>query len=131
MGSHQRERYGEEMVIVGFDFYAGEFNAMAWKNGQPAGGLRTHRVDAPPSGSYEAYFHSAGMPRMILDLRGIDDGSSATSWLAGPRMMRSIGAAYDDAMPANYLYPARLPKEYDVIVYFENTTPSRLLPMRR
>jgi erythromycin esterase len=130
MGSHLRERFGSQMVIVGFDFYGGSFNAVQYKAGRPAGGLGLHQVEPPPADSHEGYFHSAGVPRMILDLRRVDSTAPATRWLAGPRWMRAIGAVYDKDQPANFAYFARLPAEYDVIIYFEETTPSVLLPFR-
>jgi hypothetical protein len=45
--------------------------------------------------------------------------------------MRSIGAVYDETAAQNFLYLAGLPREYDAVIYFEETTPSRLLPFVR
>ena len=49
------------------------------------------------------------------------------SWLPGPRNARSIGAVYSDATPDSYDYLARLPAEYDVMMFLDQTTASVLL----
>ncbi|MBI3659352.1 erythromycin esterase family protein [Candidatus Acetothermia bacterium] len=127
MGSYLREQYGKEMIVFGFDFYKGSFNAVS--QGEPGlfGELTSHQTPPPPTGSYEDYFHRSGLPRMFLDLRGIQV-SSVTEWINGPRPVRSIGAVYNDAHPDNFFYQARLPEEFDVLIYFEETSPSLLLP---
>ena len=119
MGSHLRARYGSDLVSVGFDFYQGSFQAMTVRDAEHM--LRTHTVGPPPLYSYEYYFYGAGMPRMFLGLRGIDLGTPATSWLAGPRAFRSIGAVYNPSNANWYFYQPRLPEEYDLIIYFEET----------
>lgn len=73
-------------------------------------------------------FHGFDMPRLFLDLRGIDLSPESTNWLAGPRPFRSIGAVYDRTKPEIFFSQSRLPEEYDVIIYFQDTTPSTLLP---
>ena len=128
MGSHLRQEYQDGMVIVGFNFFKGSFNAVDFDMWNGIGDLTSHTVGPPPEDSYAYHFRGANMPRMILDLRGVDFDSTATDWLPGPRRFRIVGALYDDSNPLNYFYDARLPVEYDVIVYFQNTTPSVLLP---
>lgn len=65
---------------------------------------------------------------MYLDLRTIDFDSPATDWIPGPRRFRNIGAVYCDDYPEWYYYSARLPEEFDIIVYLNRTTESSLLP---
>jgi erythromycin esterase len=128
MGHHLRGEYGDDMVIVGFDFYQGEFRAVTALPGGSYGSLAVHSVGVPPRLSYEYYFHSAGLERLILDLRGVDMATTATSWLAGPRKMRSIGAVFAPSNPAVYLYDVSLPSRYDLVIYFDNTRAAIGLP---
>jgi erythromycin esterase len=128
MGSHLQEEYGDDLVVVGFDFYHGSFRAVTYLGGGSYGSLTTHSVVLPPLRSYEYYYHSAGVPRFILDLQGINFSTSATSWLPGPRQMRSIGAVFQPGAEHLYFYDARQPEEYDLIIYFEGTTVARGLP---
>lgn len=128
MGAYLKELYGPEMVSVGLTFYRGSFNAIGYN--RDTGRLEElSAYDAPsaPRGSHEWYLSRARMPRMIVDLRAIPDpnGSAETEWLAEPRAFRSIGAVYDpDVSASEYFREVRLAREFDVIVYFERTTPS-------
>jgi len=54
--------------------------------------------------------------------------SDTPSWLPGPRNALSVGAVYADATPDSYYYLARLPAEYDVVIFLDQTTASVLLP---
>ena len=65
---------------------------------------------------------------MILDVRGVDLGTPATSWLAGPRLMRSIGAVYSPSSPSMYLTSLSIPAHFDLIIYFHDTSAAVGLP---
>jgi erythromycin esterase len=127
MGMHLRERYGDEMVIFGFSFYSGGFNAIRMNDGSGPQGMTEFQIALPPEGSYEHYFHSTGWPRFFLDLRDIQAGSPATDWLLAPHPFRSIGAVYDQSAPRNFFQTASLPRTFDVLIYLQDTTPSVLL----
>ncbi|MBA2244820.1 MAG: erythromycin esterase family protein [Gemmatimonadetes bacterium] len=131
MGAHLRSRYGAEYVILGFSFYQGGFNAIE----QNAAGqfLRLTALAAPPAldGSIEHHFQRLDRPRVLLDLRPLRANRSASAaWLRGPLPLRNIGAVYRPSSPAAYFAPTRVPEQYDVMIHFENTTPSVLLPFR-
>jgi erythromycin esterase len=128
MGTELRERFGDEMVTVGFSFFSGTFNAVPYDPATGYGALKALGAPPPPKDSYGYHFRGADMPRLILDLRGIDFDSTATDWIPGPRRFRSIGAVYDPDQSAGYYYQSRLPVEFDLIVYFQSTTASALLP---
>jgi erythromycin esterase len=130
MGHYLREEYGDDMVTVAFDFYKGEFRALTELPGGDYGQIEVHSVDDPPMFSYEYYFHTPELERLILDLRGVDMGTSATSWLAGPRYMRSIGAIFTPSNPQKYFYLCRLPSISDLVIYFDHTHAAVGLPFR-
>ena len=65
---------------------------------------------------------------MILDVGRVDLATPATSWLAGPRLMRSIGSVYSPASPGAYLTSLSIPARYDLIIYFHNTSAAVGLP---
>ena len=94
------------------------------------GGVEDHFVGPAPPLSYEDYFHATGMDRLILDVRGVNLGTTATSWLAGPRLMRSIGAVYSPTNPDAYLYDVSIPSRYDLIIYFDSTSAAVGLPFQ-
>jgi erythromycin esterase len=128
MGSHLRNRFGDDMIVLGFNFFKGSFNAVEFDQWEGYKGLKKHTVGAPPQDAYSYRFRGADIPRFFLDLRTIDFDSTATDWIPGPRPFRSIGAVYDPDRPELYFDKPELPKEYDVIIYFENTAESILLP---
>jgi erythromycin esterase-like protein len=72
----------------------------------------------------EWFFHSAGMPRFILDLRQASYDDPASSWLLGELIYRTIGAVAVDG----FYLTNRLTQNFDGIIYFEQTSPSHLLP---
>ena len=131
MGYYLRRKYLDDMVIVGFDFYQGSFRAVTHSGIGVYAGLDEHFVGPPPPYSYEDYFQWAGMNRLVLDVRGVDLETPATSWLAGPRLMRFIGALFTPTNPDAYLYEVNLPSLYDLIIYFDTTSASIGLPSRR
>ena len=57
-----------------------------------------------------------------------DDPGSA--WLAETHLFRSIGACYDDENPQRYWYEIPLTAEFDVLIHFESTGPTTVLPFR-
>lgn len=132
MGQYLREKYAQQMVVFGFAFYEGSFNAFNL-SGQPGpsraslGSMAVQHVTPPPPDSYEHYLASAGMPRLILDLRHLEPGSTSTSWLVGPKLLRSAGAAYDSSAPDKFFSQQSLPSLFDVVIYFQESSPSHLL----
>ncbi len=118
MGDHLRTQYGSQMVIFGFLFYQGSFTALG------ANGWHTFHVDAPPINSYESFFHEAGLPRFFLDLRSVKAGAAASDWLLVPHPFRQIGSGYHPNIMQSGFVTAALAKVFDVVVYFQDTSPS-------
>lgn len=118
MGSYLAKKYGREMVVFGFAFHEGRYNAVAKE-----GGLKAS--DATPSapGSLEWACHATGLPRFIVDLRRAASDPLASAWLAQDLPMRSIGAM---AMEGGFR-PIRVSEAYDALIYFDQTRPSELL----
>ncbi|MFP5287346.1 MAG: erythromycin esterase family protein [Thermoanaerobaculia bacterium] len=118
MGRFLEERYGDDMVVLGFAFGSGRYNAI-----QIGAGLGAHEAHPPISGSVESYLAAAGIPRFVLDLRRVPNGAPAT-WLRQSRNFRSIGAV---AMRCAF-FPAVVAEEYDALIWFDTTHPAVALP---
>ena len=125
MGYQLRARHGAAMRVMGFSFYQGSFTAVNLDGG-PFG---TYTFGPPPEHSYEAVFHTAGLPRFILDLRA-GAATSGGAWLAGPLAVREIGCCHRPSIPSWGVRTASLPALYDVIIHFENTTASQTIAPR-
>ena len=116
LGARLAGRYRREMVVIGFAFHEGSYNAVA--TGDPPG----EKLAKPSSpGSLEWACHSTGIPRFILDLRSAAADPVASAWLAQPLPMRNF---------VFQMIPEPIPvgQYYDVLVYFDHTTPSTPLP---
>ena len=116
MGSFLRQAYGDKMVVFGFAFNQGGFQAVEAKKG-----LHDFTLPPAPAGSLDAKLASAGIPMFALDLRK----SPKTGWWTEPHAGRSIGAMFADADADKYLYPTQAPKAYDALLFVEKTTPAR------
>lgn len=128
MGVHLRRQFGNDMVIMGFSFGSGQFNAVG-SNGTSYTGLKAQSTTFIPDSSYEYQFQRLQQPRFFVDLRSLANTSGA-AWINGSRPFRSIGAVYAPNYAEYYFYPTALAKEFDVIIYFATTQASVLLPFR-
>jgi erythromycin esterase len=126
MGYHLRQKYGDQLVTVGFDFFQGAFRAVGLQGaGTPLpGGPREYAVTEPPRDSYEGYFQSAGLHRFAVDLRALSSNPKVQDWFATRHNFRSIGCCFYPDRPHIHVYQTRLQDEFDVIIYFESTTSS-------
>ena len=119
MGAHLAERYGRDMVVLGFAFGGGQYNAV-----RPEGGLGPNEAAPPVPGSVESYLAAPRIPRFVVDLRGIPGSAPSAPWLAKTRPLRSIGAL---ALQCGF-QPSVAADEYDGLIWFDQTSPSVLLP---
>lgn len=114
MGSFLTDRHGDDIVVFGFAFHEGEYTARG------ANGLGTYTTSASEAGSIEWALHSTGLPRLILDMRGVSKSSSESGWLFEKVDFRSIGAmAIDHAFR-----PVVIADKFDLLIYFDSTSPS-------
>jgi erythromycin esterase-like protein len=120
MGTALRRMYGLEMVVFGFSFNQGSFQAVA----QGAGGLKNFTVPRAPSGSFDATLAAAGLPLFALDLR------SAPEWFHRPRGSRQIGATYPEGAPYAFMADIVPAEVYDAVLFVEATTVARKNPGR-
>ena len=118
MGEELHDMYGAQMVVIGFGFNRGSFQAVS-----PQGGLQNFTVGPAPAGSFDALLAAAGIPLFALDLR------NAPASLREPRLSRQIGAMFSNETEANYMSRIAVPTVFDMILYVENTTAAR--PVRR
>ena len=113
MGQYLEAQYGNELVVFGFAFSTGTYRA----------GLKVHEAAPPPAGSIEEVLQRAGLPSLMLDLRRIPRHSPAATWATEPRAFRAIGPVAAEEQ----FFPTVVADEYDVLVYFDRTTPTVLV----
>jgi erythromycin esterase len=118
-GAHLRRRFGDDMVVFGFAFDRGGFTAVG------PSGLGSYRIDASyPWGGWDAFFRQAGKPLFFLDLRK-PPSAAVDRYLKTPNTTWAIGALWNPDY-ANMRWEVALQRAFDVIIYIEETTASRL-----
>jgi erythromycin esterase len=120
MGVALDRQLGAEMVVMGFAFGQGACTAIG------GGRLGVQNVPPPVAGSYEETFSRTGRARFLLDVRGLAAGTPGPDWFLAGHGHRTIGAVYDPSQAGQYFARAWMDRAYDVVVYFENTTASRV-----
>jgi erythromycin esterase-like protein len=115
MGAELHDIYGAQMVVLGFAFNRGSFQAI----GARGGGLQNFTVGPAPGGSFDALLGGAGIPLFALDLR------NAPAWLREERLSRQIGAVFATETASSYVTRLSAPAIFDGILFVENTTAAR------
>ena len=113
LGQLVRQRFGAEARSIGFTTHTGSVTAaLGWD--EPADLMA---VRPSLAGSYERLFHETGLPAFALDLHG-----PAAAALTPPRLERAIGVIYRaDTERQSHYFTACLPKQFDVVVHFDDT----------
>jgi erythromycin esterase-like protein len=71
------------------------------------------------SDSFEALFHTVGIPDFLLPLRG---NARLADALEEPRLERAIGVIYrPETERASHYFEARLPDQFDALIHMDET----------
>ncbi len=120
MGMHLAQALGDDYFVIGTCTLRGTF--MQWfGTGVVTEEAKAFRPAAPES--YEAFFQSARIPRLLIPLRG-----SVPDWLKGPRDYRFAAASSSTNETPDAIARVSLPAQLDAIIYIEETAPVRTLP---
>lgn len=126
MGMHLARRFGPELVVVGFAFGEGAFQAVE-KDGGRGRGVREIAVGPAPDDTLDVVLARAGVPVFMVDLRR--PGDDVAAWFLEPHLTREIGAFFEgpDEMLETIVPAAR----YDVLTFIAKTTRARPNTARR
>jgi len=114
VGQLMRERFGEDVFLIGFTSHSGEVTAASrWE-------VPAERKIVRPAlqGSYEALFHETGIPVFLLPLHDND----VTRVFAKPFLERAIGVIYRPVTGrlCHYFY-SRMPEQFDAVIHIDRT----------
>ena len=123
MGRYLRKSLGAEMVVLGFAFREGSFQAIDM--GSTKGGLREFTVKPMPSATLDEALQSAGFPVLALDLRAIPASGPVRAWFDGPQGTFGTGAVFSDGGEARAIIPTRVLEAYDGLFFISHTTAAR------
>jgi erythromycin esterase-like protein len=116
VGQLLRQRFGDEVLNVGFTTYEGAVTASSnW--GSHA---EYKRVRPGLAESFEALFHRAGPSYFLLDLHADAELDEA---LAEPRLERAIGVIYrPETERVSHYFDARLSEQFDWVIHMDVTS---------
>ncbi len=126
MGNHLRTAFGPDMVVFGFAFNQGSFQAIH----VPFRILRAHTIGPAPSGSLDGTLAAAGLTLAAVDLRTLPTQGVVAEWFRVPRQTRDIGAGYSEqpAEAESFLQSRVTPQAFDALFFVEKTTAARPNP---
>lgn len=115
LGQLVRQRYERDAFLIGLTTYQGTVTAASnW-----GASAKRKRVRAALPESYEALFHSTGLPRFFLNLRA---KNSAVAGLRQSRLERAIGVIYrPQTERISHYFQACLPEQFDAVLHFDET----------
>ena len=121
MGGELRRMYGDQMVVFGFSFNQGGFQAVS------SGGKGLHAFTVPPApnATLDTTLATARIPLFALDLRTAPKTGPVADWLRQPQGTRSIGALYPEDNPYEFITKQVAPETFDTILFVETVTPAR------
>jgi len=114
VGQLARQRYGDEVTIIGFSCFDGHVTAAsAW--GEPA---ERKRVRPARSDSHEALLHSVGAPQFWVDTAE----AGVAHALSPPRLERAIGVIYrPETEFQSHYFEARMTQQFDAVIHVDHT----------
>jgi erythromycin esterase-like protein len=115
VGQLTRERLGDDAMLIGFTTYTGTVTAADdWD-----GSAERKPVRPALPESFEALFHTVGIPDFLLPLRG---NARIADALERPRLERAIGVIYRPKTErASHYFEARLPDQFDAVIHMDET----------
>lgn len=127
MGHHLRSIYGAEMVVFGFAFHQGSFQAIEMPI-DSRGGLRPFHVEPLLNESLDGTLGAIGFSLAAVDLSKLPDSGKVAEWFAEPRATRSIGAGFANQFADYFARPQKVTEKYDALLFVNQTTAARPNP---
>lgn len=115
IGQLAREKWGEEVALIGFGTHTGTVSAATdWD-----GDREVKRVVPSRRDSYERLCHDSGAPRFLLDL---SSDPALARRLSEPLLERFIGVIYrPETERWSHYSESVLPEQFDAYVWFDET----------
>ncbi len=117
-GAFVSKELKKDYLAVGFAFHKGTSTAYG-----PRGGIRTCQAQASSPGSYEYYFHMAGLPLFMIDFKRVSSKLPQAKWLHSHLLFRVVGAMKEK----EEFEHVNILKEFDALIFIDKSTNSALL----
>ncbi len=120
MGGYLRKALGADMVVLGFAFREGSFQAIDMAS--PEKKLREFTVKALPAATLDEALHSTGFPVLALDLHALPAAGPVRAWFEDPQATFSIGSVFSAGAEARVIFPMHILDAYDGLFFIDHTT---------
>ncbi len=127
MGAHLREALGTDMVVFGFAFNQGSFQAIEMPV-PSVGGLRSFTVGPAPEESLDGMLAAAGLRLAAIDFRKLPGEGPVADWWSVPHETRNLGSGYSEGVASLVWVPRIVNHLYDALLFIESTTSARPNP---
>ncbi len=128
MGWYLKRDLGKDMLVIGFCFNQGTFQAKTARRSalekidkKP----RRFTVGSAPIGSLDWTLAKAGLKLAAIDLRSIPKKGTVANWFSKPHATRSLGAVYDPPEDNYYYAQDVITHMFDVLIFVERSTSAR------
>ena len=128
MGSFLKKALGKDLLVMGFAFDQGSFQAIESNPNGSSRGLIPFTVGPSPKGSLNGALAGAAVPLFVLDIRRVPSDGPVGAWWRKPHKERTIGAMYNESAPDNFWMPLVPVNNYDALFFVEKTTAAKANP---
>ena len=122
MGAYLRQMFGSDMVVFGFAFNQGSFQA---RDVDAFGKLRPFTVGPAPEESIDAMLAAAELKLAVIDFHLLPKDGPVAEWFSEPRATRSTGSGYSEQSGARSFVKQSVARIYDALLFVEKTTSAR------
>lgn len=127
MGVRLRKVFGTNMVVFGFAFNQGSFQAFEFSEKR----VHPFTVGPAPDGSLDAMLTSAGLQIAAIDLHALPKDGPIAKWFGERHATRNFGAVYSEhyskQFAAQFFKNLVVTQIYDALLFVEKTTSARPL----
>lgn len=129
MGQHLRKTLGQDMVVLGFTFLEGGFQAI--DAGKDKRGLVPFQVKPNPKATLSKALASAGWPILALDLRKVPATGPVHDWFAQAQGHLDCGSVFSTEWEDHSIAKLKILDHFDGLFFMEKTTAARPNPSGR
>ena len=122
MGWHLAAALGPEYLPIGLIFSHGSFTGVS------DGRAVHYTVEPKAAGTLDRALAAAGPPVLALDLRRLPVSGRVARWFQAPQGTWSIPLRFDPDHPADAILEAPIAEQFDGLIFFARTRPTRLWP---
>jgi erythromycin esterase len=120
MGVHLRKALGSDMLVLGFSFLEGGFQAGDMKQG-----LLSFQVKPNPKATLALALASVGYPILALDLRKLPKEGPVSAWFKRPQGRLELGSMFSPRGEDDYIKNEKIAEHFDGLLFVSNTSSAR------